>query len=389
MWEEKTIKRSVSIGELAVSLVSITKQLIKYKEMKVLSQKERTVAANGSEAEIKSSAYTNSANKNPTDNSPMECKRHRKSFASLCPLLFLIGAVMLGGVFYGCQERKSAMSTSDVDVYVVGVENNTAVLLKNGIKQVLDGGTFAYSVYVSNDDVYVAGYLVNADSTTVARLWKNGVLQTLEDAEGTQSHSVCVANNNDVYVAGFTGTSAILWKNGIRQTLETGQDYYTESVYVYENDVYVAGTGNGQAILWKNGTSQILNDGYGAGSVYVNSDDIYVAGSGYESAILWKNNSKQTLEDSSKCGYAVYVMNDDVYVTGSGREGAILWKNGTKQTLEGGDKEGDYAYSIYGFDNDVYVTGWTQENGAVLWKNGIKQVLTDVDYVAGVFVVSH
>ncbi|SRX55407.1 T9SS type A sorting domain-containing protein [Aequorivita sp. CIP111184] len=158
----------------------------------------------------------------------------------------------------------------DDDVYVAGYgtdgSNVFAKIWKNGDAQNLnDGSDFAEaeSVFVFNNDVYVAGYQYNGTSF-VATLWKNGNTQNLTDGSSDAYANSVFVYNNDVYVAGYDGTEPKLWKNGVVETLnyngnlDGGQAY---SVYVSGNDIYVSGTlqennGNQQcnfAALWKNG----------------------------------------------------------------------------------------------------------------------------------------
>jgi hypothetical protein len=65
---------------------------------------------------------------------------------------------------------------------VFQASNEITKLWKNGEEQNLTDGTFragAYSVFVSGNDVYVAGYINNASYRRVAKLWKNGEPQTI------------------------------------------------------------------------------------------------------------------------------------------------------------------------------------------------------------------
>ncbi|MDR1841335.1 MAG: hypothetical protein LBQ86_05360 [Holophagales bacterium] len=81
----------------------------------------------------------------------------------------------------------------------VYIEGTFATLWKNGVPQLLVGNTKtdntntdgnrswrdeasnAAGVFVSGDDVYVAGYEKNAQGKSIAALWKNGVAQSLSD----------------------------------------------------------------------------------------------------------------------------------------------------------------------------------------------------------------
>lgn len=235
------------------------------------------------------------------------------------------GAHRLSGEKQG-GDAKQVVVAGD-DVYVVGyVINNNEMyiptLWKNGNAMALEGTMygFAESVFLSGGDVYVTGFAYEHVFPDLlfqkrAMLWKNGVLQypqlTYNDLQ-TNAHSVFVSGN-DIYVAGertvgsyFSGdieiSFATLWKNGVAMNIDAGDDSYANSVFVSGEDVYVAGWEFNQpmscydAKLWKNGVPQTLTGKYGghALSVVVAGDDVYVAGCEFynrdhQHAIVWKN----------------------------------------------------------------------------------------------------
>jgi len=301
-----------------------------------------------------------------------------------------------------------------------------------------EDGSYATSIYVVGDDVYVGGEQGNENGVAVAKLWKNGVAQNLTDGSShARVHSVFVAGN-DVYVAGseeskvsylelgsdlrIASRVACLWKNGILQNLNIDKSKYSEanSVFVLDGNVYVVGSYDG-AKLWKNGVIYSL-DGYTASSVFISGNDVYVAGyevseasdsimTGPRSTImsppiarLWKNGIVQNLNLKSKYSKAnsVFVLGSDVYVAGVEflksdywRETAVLWKNGVAQYLNfdsadsiRGNQVG-VAHSVFVSENgDVYVGGyvgyvdWVKFdfiNYPVLWKNGVAQKLSGGD----------
>ena len=368
----------------------------------------------------------------------------------LLALSLIIAAIL----FVACKSKNiiaEGKSSPQPDVYVAGYvempwkedrSTDIATVWKNGIAQYLTDGTAGYaearSVFVSGEDVYVAGYEGN-----VAMLWKNGLAQNLTD--GTlvaRAYSVFVSGK-DVYVAGyidkpytefyetsiFTGMDttilvcsahATVWKNGVAQNLTEGIAGYAEahSIFVSGDDVYVAGyegeSINTVAMLWKNGVAQKLFDG-GANSVFVLGNDVYVAGAGINTfeieadndviddyiegpriyrfpfAVLWKDGVAQKLVDENtvtvlshedldkveiSAANSVFVSGNDVYVTGyEGGRGEsdrlyMLWKNGVAQ------KFADSSYwdssSVFVLDNDVYTTGGRTTS---VWKNGVEQNL--------------
>jgi hypothetical protein len=255
----------------------------------------------------------------------------------------------------------------------------------------------ANSIFVSGSDIYVAGDVASADymgdglffvSSTVAAVWKNGVEQTLSDGVeyASMAQSVYVSGN-DVYVAGLEGKMntrirvARVWKNNVVQTLsDSATSSVANSVFVSGDDVYVAGS----SILWKNGVKHYTTGSSGTSSVFVSGNDIYTTG--YENSLtagVWKNNEILYLFYDSKhpyyrtCANSVYVSGNDVYVAGyeirdSGYV-AMLWKNGTAQNLDG-QTSSAVANSVFVLGNDVYVAGRVNSMGAV-WKNGNIRIL--------------
>jgi len=317
------------------------------------------------------------------------------------------------------------------DVYVAGIVSlgsaglePAVAIWKNGLVQYLTDGTFhvdisggVNSIFVSGNDVYVAGTIVKIKHgrwIRTATLWKNGIAQHFYDETNpneTYANSVFVVGN-DVYVAGHEGRFARLWKNGVVQNLDLANSdgSWANSVFVYNGDVYVAGTknipGSGRhvATLWKNGVVQYLSyeeNGFGANSVFVSDNDVYVAGRGdyataggwrFRTATIWKNGVAQNLNDGTNLHDAdassVFVSGNDVYVVGSRRNNdtwqqfARLWKNGIVQNLNLTNGESSVAHSVFVFDNDVYVAGTEtrQEQDlryevATLWKNGVVEIL--------------
>jgi len=224
----------------------------------------------------------------------------------------------------------SGLFVSGSDVFVAGVKahavtgNTVATLWKNGVPQSLtDGSTFAAaeSVFVSGSHVYVAGNETSYNDRNIARLWKDGVLQQLENALEGAANSVFVSNN-EVYVAGWSSTGATLWKNGMVQNIFEFQDITSiNSIYVSGSDLYSVGSVSDIwtfPILWKNGVVQNLGNGEKVGeaySVFELGGDVYVAGYGVDPngngngiATLWKNGAPHYLENNFPRSFATSVF---------------------------------------------------------------------------------
>jgi hypothetical protein len=167
------------------------------------------------------------------------------------------------------------------NIYVVGggdrefnpYDGYPAYLWENGIKQTLywgsqySGGS-AHSVFVFGGDIYVTGDIVDwcdyceGSPYAYAVVWKNGIRQNLSNYASAQFVYV---SGNDVYVAGIINNCATLWKNDVAQQL-SNKESVANCVFVVGSDVYVVGHENytsnrNRAVLWKNGVAQYLTDG--------------------------------------------------------------------------------------------------------------------------------
>ena len=198
---------------------------------------------------------------------------------------------------------------SGTDVYCAGVEKVNigtdyyAKLWKNGIgsnlvvpSSISHQEAYALSVFVQGTDIYVAGKTRGPSIGAIDRavFWKNGVLTSLNNGAGTgaTANSIFVFNN-DVYVAGIlretqNGPSrAVYWKNGIPVFLTTGEGEAT-SIYVSQGDVYVGGrSGSGGSydfMYWKNGistnlmTTPEINPNQSVRSIFVKNNNVYATG---------------------------------------------------------------------------------------------------------------
>jgi predicted heme/steroid binding protein len=355
-------------------------------------------------------------------------------------IIFACFAVSI--IFAGCEDNKDPLDNPEeleqwpegLNVYVAGFEeiqdNPAARLWKNGTVQNLVGSrqsrstaikTEAHSVFVSGNDVYVAGretyfHSYYAREVTQARLWKNGEMQNLNNEAFSDGALAVFVSGNDVYVL----ISEVLdpeihlldpdqnrirqffkiWKNGEEEVFaEGGNNCRVNSFFVSNGDVYVIGrrtTPSGfQATLWKNGVEETLVcESYRseANSIFVSGNDVYIAGNRHvyhtSTATLWKNGVAESLSDENKSGeaYSVFVSGSDVYVAGREWSEAKFWKNGIEQDIADGEDALMYL-SVFVKDNDVYLAGYAigiQEvppgSGiipfnylkATLWRNGKK-----------------
>jgi len=289
-------------------------------------------------------------------------------------------------------------------VHIVGT-NPSAYHWKDGIGSELATKDFseARSVYVSGNDVYVAGW--SFENTFRATYWKNGVAHLLTD-ENTRSEGYSIfVKDTCVYVSGIiidNADNAVYWKNNQLFELQHKSDKYQtscgNSVYVKDSNVYVVGSSTyfnqysvGLPVYWLNGIIHQLpgETTFGsANSVFVtDNNDVYIAGEASNRPVYWKNGIFHLLKYNNRMGGAnsIFVTNNDVYVAGwdvssAGRCVAKYWKNDIPVVLYDSTKF-SVAKSIFVKDTVIYVAGEDAESNnnvskGAYWKNGILIELT-------------
>ncbi|MDR1357275.1 MAG: T9SS type A sorting domain-containing protein [Tannerellaceae bacterium] len=281
------------------------------------------------------------------------------------------------------------------DVYVGGItDRRQAAVWKNGALTNLTMPNAVYtvsitSVFVYRGDVYVTGfYRPNSVASTRYIMWKNNVLTEFPTGEFPTSVFV---SNNDVYLAGsvsinFGKQKAAFWKNGVPTIFPNSisSEYVVaigRAIHVVGNDVYVLGDVEREKTkriirLWKNGTPTNITDGETdfdpwATALFVDGSNVYVTGHD-NGAHLWKNGTHTPLPGDYQTT-SVYAHNNNVYVTGyrESSSNAILWTNGVAATTAGAQFN-----SVHGSGNDIYIAGQRDGYGATLWKNGIPTTLS-------------
>ena len=266
-------------------------------------------------------------------------------------------------------------------------------------------------------DVYAAGFVSNG-SNDVATYWKNGTPVTFGPGD---LYSIFVSGD-DVYVAGDGGSlgSAVYWKNGVPVLLTNGPEAALAwSIFVSGTDVYVAGnetktvfvppntyTDYTVAQYWKNGTPVELTDGTApatAFAIFVSGADVYVAGDNCHTADLlcniatyWNNGTPTELSSlTNTLATSIVVSGSDVYVSGrQSNNVAEYWMNNVLTPLTDGTSEAT-ANQIAVSGTNVYVAGadWNARGTfAQYWKNGVPVTLNDGTQEASAFsiaVVAH
>jgi hypothetical protein len=293
------------------------------------------------------------------------------------------------------------------DIYVVGTSIYGHSYWKNGARTDLPAECVAVrGIFVDGTDVYVAG----ADNADAPKYWKNGVGVSLPMTAGHNGGiaSSVFVSNGDVYVAGWdmnNGSYAAprCWKSGVALNMTFGVLGVAHSVFVDGSDVYVAGSqgpasGNFIATYWKNGTPTTLTDGSTvaeATGVVVAGGAAYVCGyiEGAVQRVYWRDGvavplATPNMYDCSQWG--IYVSPaGDIYVAGVLQNLAKYWKNGVMvdlTTTTSGPSVYESAMAVAGKGTDVYIAGNAYSQGVGYWKNGTFTVLPGANQVNGIFV---
>lgn len=254
------------------------------------------------------------------------------------------------------------------------------------------------SIFVSGSDIYITALSAKNDGTNsaVGKYWKNGVATIVTDTLQRGTLNSVFVSNNDVYMAG-NETSQVnnlvaYWKNGVAVPLINGPiPGSANSVFVSGNDVYVAGNerirqlqDNTSAVYWKNGNRIILSndsiESAEATSVFVSGSDVFVSGDVYTGthieAVYWKNGVRTILSFNDSLDEhttAIGVSGNDVYIAGHAGYVAKYWKNDSPVNLTDGLHEAA-ATSLSIANGDVYIAGYDYDIPKY-WKNGVAHVI--------------
>ena len=293
--------------------------------------------------------------------------------------------------------HKSGGSSSGPTIYTAGEWGNTtynvaAYWVNNRLVSLTDTFhvAFARSIFVSGNDVYVAGVVgpIGNGVSNVPVYWKNGQEIPLSTANfATFASAICVSDGN-VYVAGEDYGYAVYWVNG-KETRLSGAYFSSEAacVAVDGSDVYVLGVDSFKnPCYWKNGQpTELKGVDVSASSLAVSGGDVYVAGQQFDiltnnrRAIVWKNGVADLLSDGSEdvLVSSIAIDGSDIYVCGNtaGSTGYVstVWKNGQLLPVQGVSAGPLYAWGVAAVNGTVYVGGNESAPGQVIaayWSAG-------------------
>ena len=342
-------------------------------------------------------------------------------------LLGIFGLLVLMSVGIGCETDPSENPVEDGTIYAVGYgidssDTRYAYTWEDGVITELQntvhpgGDASANAVYVSGDDVYIAGSCDNSSSVAIPGYWKNGVWTSLPVESSYSAYDARAFGvweyNGSVYVSGFLTKSDDwydsvpgYWVDGVWHGLTvTDMDYgFAYSIVVDSGDIYISGnitdTSNDQyAVYWKNGTplkdssSTAISNLNGGVTLAVKDPKVFVPGYSFDSSNRYMagymnetgtwNSLTELSETSFSEARGVHVQDGHVYMTGfclvSAVSIPVYWKDGGSPVAV--SAEAGYPAYVYEENDTIYVVGKKDTEFGV-WKD-VGGAGTDLSWIA-------
>jgi hypothetical protein len=266
------------------------------------------------------------------------------------------------------------------------------------------------------ENIYVSGYIENNNNQQQATYWKNSVPFPIGTPAPLCEARSIVVYGNDIYTGGSqilsgSGTTPFhrLWKNGVPQSMGNAQGCLINAIAVSGSTTYAVGFNNLLGTphylrYWVNGVADFfVAGGSGASDITLSGSDIYIAGytesAGRSTAAVWKNKQLLPIETGDairNSANAINITGTDVHVAGvqntsnTTSSQAVYWKNGVRTLLPVITVGSNYyasASDLVVAGANVYITGTNSPVGAnskvMLWRNGTPIEITNGSVSSG------
>ncbi|WP_312555144.1 hypothetical protein [Empedobacter brevis] len=319
----------------------------------------------------------------------------------------ILAFVLLSGSFMSCEDtpgQEEDFIPKEPIFYYAGysftgnygtIERKALLVINDSVVKLSPNNrSDAKTVYVTEKDIYIAGYQHNGTENTRVAYWKNGDISYLSTAALKNTATAILEDNGNLYVAGTVYEDnrpyQRLWING-EQKVNSGALAFSgiQAITVNDGDFLLAGQFAQAATIWdKEYMRTIANAPSEATFVKADHNDIWAIGYGNvdnttDAAKVWKNREEVFSHPIGARVFSILgkMSGSDYYfavnTATNGKYGVKVYKN--KQLLyEPAKGQEVKAVAIQVFQNKVYVLG-NILNGTksipTLWVDGIPKTL--------------
>lgn len=236
-----------------------------------------------------------------------------------------------------------------------------------------------------SDKIYLAGITPSQEYMVLELLGNEARSVEKFSTSGGNTVKASFMSGGEVFsvsntASGTKSKAYIMW-NGktINDLTSNATSNHANAIWVWDDEMYVAGVSGSTAVLWTNGKTTELEDGGTSAALdvcYANKQTYCcgyaVDGSGTRHARIWSSGGKVQIPAPMSCISAIMVSGSSVWVAGTAPDGkAVAYKNAEPLPLN--SDNGAVANSIVAAGDNVYVAGTVTEGGAAkatLWVNG-------------------
>lgn len=144
-------------------------------------------------------------------------------------IFFITNFILISFLQLSCNTdvvSDNVTANNAVDVYVAGQTteyvSSRALFWKNEKLTFLTPENInarAHEIFVSDNQVFICGEIINSDLSTTAVYWLNGTINIIE--QNSVTHDI-LKNGNDLYITGIDSkNAAVYWKNGVKNVLSS------------------------------------------------------------------------------------------------------------------------------------------------------------------------
>lgn len=236
-----------------------------------------------------------------------------------------------------------------------------------------------------SDKIYLAGITSGQEYMVLELLGNEARSVEKFSTSGGNAVKASFMSGGEVFsvsntASGNQSKAYIMW-NGktINDLTSSATSNHANAIWVWDDEMYVAGVSGTTAVLWTNGKTTELEDGVTSAALdvcYANKQTYCcgyaVDGSGTRHARIWSSGGKVQIPAPMSSISTIMVSGSNVWVAGTAPDGkAVAYKNAEQLPLN--SNNGAVANSIVAAGDNVYVAGTVTEGGAAkatLWVNG-------------------